>query len=922
MPKIEQLLATKLYIPSVRPELVPRQRLIEQLNNGLHRKLTLISAPAGFGKTTLIGEWLGEIQKVNGKTDRTEFGVAWLSLDKSDNEETRFLKYFVTALKQIKENENAIGKGADKMLQSTQSPPAELVLTTLINDLAALTEKVIFVLDDYHLIDCQPIHDALGFFIENMPSQIHLVITTREDPLLPIPRLRARDQLTELRAADLRFTLPEVSDFLNRVMGLNLSTKDITALETRTEGWIAGLQLAAISLQGRSDTSQLIETFSGSHRLVLDYLIEEVLSQQPETTQTFLLKTSILNRLTGPLCDAITGQNGSQALLETLGHANMFIISLDNEREWYRYHHLFADLLRKRLDHIHPELSPVLHRGASKWYEQNGFDDEAIEHALLGGDFDHAAEIIERHIDDTWGAGQHAVIQRWMADLPDELVFSKPHLCIFHAWYLFVNGQRKAARQALQAAARAIGSDDIAEAELSDRGLGHGLDKIRLQGRVAAVYAFMASYSGDLEDVIQHARQAYDKLPAQDLTWRCLTGFVLGDALLYKGEMAEAHLVRLDTVNVSKKTGHYYLILIAHLRLAETLRYQGKLKQVADLCRQQMQFMDENGISHTVAAGWLLTLWGDVLSEMNEIEEAITQAQKGVDVAGRGRRDVSFFAWSNLYLLRVLFSNGDVSGAEEVIRKMQNVARERDLPILAQKQLSAWQARIWMEQNDMDAATRWVEKEKLNPDGEISFFNESQYIVFARILSAQGKTEDAIRIHQRLLENAEAGGRTLRVIEILMLQAITYRTIGDGDQAMNTLEKALKLAEPEGFIRIFVDEGIPMARLLYEALSRKIASDYVQRLLSAFPDEEDGRSISPQPASSEMDLIEPLSERELEILQLIAGGLSNQEIGSQLYLSLNTVKAHTRNIYGKLGVKSRTQAAARARTLGILPTAK
>jgi len=456
---------------------------------------------------------------------------------------------------------------------------------------------------------------------------------------------------------------------------------------------------------------------------------------------------------------------------------------------------------------------------------------------------------------------------------------------------------------------------------LSDKDLGHGFDKLRLQGRTAAVHAFMASYNGDLEGVVKYARQAYDKLPDQDLTWRCLTGFVLGDALLYKGEMAEAQSVRLDTVNVSKKTGHYYLILIAYLRLAETLRFQGKLKQVSDLCRQQMQFVDENGISHTVAAGWLLALWGDVLAEKNELENAITQAQKGVDTAGRGMRDVSFFAWSNLYLLRVLFSNGDMSGIENAIKRMQNVSQERDLPILAQQQLSAWQARIWVEQNDMEAAIRWTEEERLNPDGEFSFFNESQYIVFARLLSAQGKTEDAIRIYERLLENAEAGGRILRVIEILILQAITYRTIGDDDQAMNAIEKALKLGEPEGFIRIFVDEGTPMARLLYEALSRKIASDYVQRLLSTFPDEENARSTSPQPASSEMDLIEPLSERELEILQLIAGGLSNQEIGSQLYLSLNTVKAHTRNIYGKLGVNSRTQATARARALGILPIA-
>jgi len=907
---MDQLLATKLYIPPVRPEIVSRRRLIVQLNSGLHRNLTLISAPAGFGKTTLIGEWLGTIQNNGGNTNRAEHGVAWLSLDHGDNDLTRFLVYFVTALSRVDGGETAIGGGALNLLKSTQSPPAEAVLTSLINDVAAISGKIIFVLDDYHLIDSQSVHDALSFFIENMPSQIHLVIATREDPLLPIPRLRVRDLLTELRAVDLRFTSSEVVDFLNRVMGLNLSMDDIAVLETRTEGWIAGLQLAAISLQGRSDITQLIKTFSGSHRLVLDYLIEEVLSQQSEEIQNFLLRTAILNRLTGSLCDVLTGQENSQLILEMLDRSNLFIISLDNERRWYRYHHLFADLLRKRLDVVYPELPSELHSRASEWYEQNGFDDESIEHALKGGDFDHAAKVIEKHIDDTWGAGRHAVIQRWMADLPDGLILSKPHLCIFHAWYLFVNGHREAAEHALQSAEQAINSNRAMETGSNDR--------IKLQGRAAAVHAFMASYHGDLDGIIQHARKAFDDLPEQDLTWRCLTGFVLGDALLYKGEMAEAYQVRLDAVNASKNTGHYYLILIAHLRLAETLRYQGKLKQVVDLCRQQMQFVNESGISQTVAAGWLLALWGDVLAEKNDLEGAITQAQKGVEVAGRGKRDVSFFAWSNLYLLRVLFSGGDLIGMESVIEKMQNVVQRSDLPILAHKQLSAWQARIWVERNDMEAASYWVNEQGLNTDGELSFFSESQYIAFARILGIQGDAEDAIRVCQRLLDAAEAGGRTLRVIEILILQAITYQTMGDIDQAITTLEKALKIAEPEGFIRIFVDEGQPMARLLYEALSRRIASDYVQRLLTAFPDEEKARSTSLQADPSEFDLIEPLSERELEILQLIAEGLTNQEIGSKLYLSLNTVKAHTRNIYGKLGVNSRNQAAARARTLGIL----
>ena len=537
--------------------------------------------------------------------DRTPpVGIAWLSLDRGDNDPTRFLTYFVAALNQIN-GLNSLGKKTLTLLESLQPPPVEAVLTPLINEIAASSSQIVFILDDYHLIDDQAIHEVLSFLIENQPPQIHLILTTREDPQLPLARLRAKDQLTELRAADLRFTPAEAAEFLNEIMGLTLSEEDITALETQTEGWITGLQLAAISMQRRKDVSMFVKSFTGSHKLVLDYLIEEVLSQQSENIQIFLLQTSILDRLNGPLCETLTNQDHSQQILETLERANMFIVPQDDQRRWYRYHQLFADLLRERLHRLHPEWSSLLHQKASTWFEQHGFDDEAIEHALMGDDYEHAAEIIDQHIDDIWGVGQPAVIQRWVANLPDALVFSKPHLCIFHAWYLFVNGQREVAKRALDAAEQAIKSDRTTRTESGD-----SWDKKRLQGRVAAIQAFIDSYSGDLACTIQNARTAYEYLPRKDLAWRCLTGFVLGDALLYKGEMAEAYLVRQDTLDISKQSGHYYLILIANLRLAETLRYQGKLRQVTELCKQQMQFINENGISRTVAAGWLFALWG------------------------------------------------------------------------------------------------------------------------------------------------------------------------------------------------------------------------------------------------------------------------------------------------------------------------
>jgi LuxR family maltose regulon positive regulatory protein len=634
------LLRTKLYIPPVRPELVPRPRLIERLNAGLHRKLTLVSAPAGFGKTTLVSEW---VQAMGGATP--PIAIAWLSLDESDNDPTRFLVYFVAALQtlalrcppsmsrgEVEGIEANIGKGALSALQSSQPPPTEDILTVLINEITAIPDRIVLVLDDYHLIGAQPIHDALTFLLRHLPPRMHLVIAAREDPLLPLARLRARGQLTELRATDLRFTSSEAAEFLNQAMSLDLSEKDIVALETRTEGWIAGLQLAAISMQGHKDTSSFINSFTGSHRFVLDYLIEEVLEQQSESVQTFLRQTAVLNRLTGPLCDAVrfgyaetpsssegtavTKQENGQAVLEALEAANLFIVPLDEERRWYRYHHLFADLLRQRLSQTQPEQVPTLHRRASEWFEQNGFADEAIEHALRADDFDHAADMIEKHVDAIWGFGQHAILQRWVAELPDALVFSKPQLCIFHAWYLWVNGQLDAAERTLQAAEQAIDSsaDRATETDPQEQVSITNSDRAKLQGRAAAVRAFIGSFRGDVPGIIQHARQALLYLPQQDLTWRTLAAIVLGDAHLFKGDMTEAYRARLEALGTSKAAGDVYLNMIVNQKLLVVLRQQGQLQRTAEVCQQQMQFANESGISETVMVGNLLEIGGVVLA--------------------------------------------------------------------------------------------------------------------------------------------------------------------------------------------------------------------------------------------------------------------------------------------------------------------
>ena len=453
------ILLTKLFIPPTRPELVTRSRLIDQLNHNLHRKLTLISAPAGFGKTTLVTDWL----QSQGDDTLSPFLLGWLALDEGDNDVVRFLTYLITALNRIRGLETKIGVGALNMIQSPQPTPPETILITVINELSMVTDKIVLILDDYHLIDSQQVHESLNFLIENLPPQLHLVITTREDPPIPISRLRARGQLNELRALDLRFTGEETAVFLNQVIGLNLSAANIAALETRTEGWITGLQMAAISMRGSQNVESFIASFAGSHRFVLDYLIEEVLEQQSEEIETFLLQTAILDRLTGSLCDAVrfgatevSGQENGQATLEALERTNLFIIPLDDARQWYRYHHLFADLLRQRLRQTHPnQISTLLHR-ASIWYEAQGLADEAIEYAFRSGDLDRSADLVAREVEAVWKRGEHEKLRRWLNVLEVETIHSKPILAFFLAWVQFVSGQQDLAETSLLATELAL----------------------------------------------------------------------------------------------------------------------------------------------------------------------------------------------------------------------------------------------------------------------------------------------------------------------------------------------------------------------------------------------------------------------------------------------------------------------------------
>ena len=909
------ILATKLYIPPPRPGVVPRPRLTDRLNEGLQRRLTLISAPAGFGKTTLISEWIAGCGRP----------AAWLSLDEGDNDPTRFLAYLVAALRTIAAD---IGEGMLGALQSPQPPPTESVLTALLNETATIPDDFVLVLDDYHVIDAGAVDDALAFLIEHLPPRMHLIIATREDPQLPLARNRARGQLVELRAADLRFAPSEAAEFLKGVMGLNLSEENIAALETRTEGWIAGLQLAALSMRGQEDVSGFVRAFAGDNRYIVDYLVEEVLQRQPERIRSFLLQTSILARLNGPLCDALTGQEEGNMLLETLERGNFFVVPLDDKRRWYRYHHLFADVLQAHLRAEQPDLVATLHRRASEWYEQNGLPADAIRHALAAEDFERAADLIEGAVPAMRRSRQEATLLGWLEALPDELFRVRPVLNVHYAGTLLQSGQLDGVEERLRDAERWLNTTadrrERPDEPAAEMIVVHEEAFRRLPASIAMYRAGIALARGNVPETVTYARRALDLAPEDDHFQRGAAAAILGLAAWTSGDLEAAHRSYADGMAHLQRAGNISDAVGGAMTSADIRIAQGRLHEAMRTYEHALRLATEQGDPAMRGTADMQVGMAELHRERNDLEAATQRLLRSKEQGEHTGFPQYRYRW-RVAMARIREAQGDLDGALGLLHEAEHVYVSDFHPDV--RPIAALKARIWVAQGRLGEALGWTRERRLSAHDDPSYLREFEHVTLARVLLARYKSKreespmlEAMSLLERLLQAAEACGRMGSVTEILVLQALAHEAQGDSPAALVPLKRALALAEPEGYVRIFLDEGRPMAQLLSEAATRGIMPDYTGKLLAAF--DAEGRiepDDSPRPATlASQPLVEPLSDRELEVLRLIARGLSNREISERLFLAVITVKGHNRNIFRKLQVRRRTEATARARELGLL----
>jgi LuxR family maltose regulon positive regulatory protein len=918
------LLETKLHVPRRRRDLVTRPRLSQRLSRGAESTLTLVSAPAGFGKTTLLTEWLAQWSAAAPADGRS---VAWLSLDQRDNDPALFWTYLVAALRTAVPG---VGAGALSLLQSAQ-PSTEAVLASLLNDLHAVGSEIVLVLDDYHVIDARAVQDGMAFLLEHLPPQLHLVISSRADPGLALARLRGRGELVEVRAAELRFTPEETAAYLNEAMGLGLTAADVAALESRTEGWIVALQLAALSMRGRDDVAGFIAGFAGDDRYIVDYLAEEVLQRQPEQVRNFLLQTCVLSRLNGSLCDAVTGGSGDltggsgdggRAMLEALDRGNLFLVPLDDRRRWYRYHHLFADVLRARLLESRPDLVPELHRRAIDWYEQHGERAEAISHALAGQDFARAADLIELAIPALRRGRQDATLRGWLEALPDELFSVRPVLSVGYAASLMVSGELEGVEARLREAERWLDTTDSGAGPHAPPAEMVVLDEQGFRGLPTAIAMYRAGQArirGEVAATMAHAQRALELSHPDDHLGRGGAAALLALAHWTSGDLESAHRLEAEAMASLEKAGYLPDVIGCAIALADLQITRGRLDEAMSTYQRGLRLAtSQPGLVLRGAADMRVGI-SELLCERDDLDAARQHLQASLELGEHAGLPQNQYRW-RVAMARIRQAEGDLDGAIGLLDEAERVFNSDYSPEV--RPVPAVRARLWAARGRLAEALGWARGRGLSAEDELSYLREFEHITLARLLLAQHASEraehslhQATRLLERLLAAAEQGRRAGSVLAILLLQALAHQARADLPAALACMRGALALAEPQGYVRIFADEGPPMASLLKVAAKQGIAPGYVRRLLAAF---HQAQAVLPV----NHGLIEPLSERELDVLRLLGSDLDGPDIARRLSVSVNTVRTHTKNIYAKLGVNNRRAAVRRAAELDLLARAE
>ncbi|MDT3438785.1 MULTISPECIES: LuxR C-terminal-related transcriptional regulator [unclassified Pseudofrankia] len=917
------LVETKLFIPRPRRGTVVRHRLSERLNRGAQTRLTLLSAPAGFGKTTLLAQWLADAA-----ADRRP--VAWLSLDESDGQPTPFWTYVLTALQRAVPG---LGAGVLPLMQTAQ-PPVEAVLSTVINELSAVPDDIHVVLDDYHLVDGPGIQAGMTFLLEHLPPQVHLLISTRADPALPLARLRARGELVEIRAANLRFTLDEVAAYFNEASGLNLAKKDLAALEGRTEGWAAALQLAALSLRGRADVAGFIAGFTGDNRYIVDYLVEEVLRRQPDHIREFLLQTSVLDRLTGPLCDAVTARNDGRAMLESLERANLFVIPLDDNRQWYRYHHLFADVLRTHLRDERRDDLPDLHLRASRWYDQNGEPLPAVRHSLAAGDVEHAAGLIELAIPALRRNRQEGAIRGWIDAVPDAVVRVRPVLAAGFAGALMMTGEFEGVEERLRDAEQWLEepTTDLSGAPAPAPAAGMVVldeqELARLPGTIQLYRAALELARGDAVATVRHAQSAIERSADDDHLTRSAASALSGLTFWGGGDLGAAHAAYSASIQGLRRVGHVSDVLGCSITLADIRIAQGRLDEALRTYQEALRLAAADAGPEPRGTADMYVGMSQIAHERDDLDTAAAHLSRSREIGEHAGLPQNAYRW-RVAMARIREARGDLGGALQLLDEAQRVYTGDLSPNV--RPIPALHARMLAAHGQVGEALSWTRDQHLSADDDLSYLREYEHITLARVLLAQYAADrsevsldGATRLLERLLTAAQEGGRGGSAIEILVLQALAHHARGNTPAALETLGHALSLAEPAGYVRVFTDEGPSMTTLLRAIAPSRASSTYVRRLLAARERADGTSSVGDRGNTSAnqathrvQGLLEPLSERERDVLRMLGTDLDGPAIARQLFVSLNTLRTHTKNIYAKLGVSSRREAVRRAGELGL-----